>query len=408
MKRISRRAFLRAVPFGLGIAGALGCNAVWDDPDPDEVEIAGVPRFPDPAPLPGYPMAACGFADTAGRRGYVANDEGGIDAVDLATGDLVWQTREACQPIVLAHKGLFALGQPARHLGQVVVFSCQRKGEVLLRSDPFPVLEAEKISKPAQVDLTGCGRIEGHALHLSWSASSRTPADGRFTQLYSRGGSATIDLSSGHADLTTAQDRFLSVPAPLVVKVAADLRGAFTRPYLAPMGGMCLPKLGGVVADPKEGGLVGDGECWVAGDLAFALLGEPHHKHGSLRLGRWDRASGRSLGVIVLKREGCSTRCFNGRHLLYSTCLHLVFAAAEKRPVPVKVFSVEEGRWVANVELEKSALTPVSAGPRVFYMTEGPPTGPPGLRRIGRLLKAVDFDSGQVLWEREIRGRFVD
>src|SRR5260370_22529228 len=47
-----------------------------------------------PASLP------IGVADAAGKVGYVPNDKAGIDAIDLANGDTLWQTKESTQPLL--------------------------------------------------------------------------------------------------------------------------------------------------------------------------------------------------------------------------------------------------------------------------------------------------------------------
>jgi hypothetical protein len=46
-----------------------------------------------------------GVADLAGRIGYISSIKGGIDAVDLETGKLVWHSEEALVPLIV-YKGL--------------------------------------------------------------------------------------------------------------------------------------------------------------------------------------------------------------------------------------------------------------------------------------------------------------
>ena len=63
----------------------------------------------------------------------------------------------------------------------------------------------------------------------------------------------------------------------------------------------------------------------------------------------------------------------------------------------VEVFSVEEGRWVADVNLPESSKDVSAAGPRVFYVPEAAP----------HILKAVDMASQKVLWQHPIQSQAV-
>src|SRR5262249_37616394 len=42
-----------------------------------------------------------GVADAEGKTGYVSNPAGGIDAVNLKTGKLLWDTKAAAKPLAL-------------------------------------------------------------------------------------------------------------------------------------------------------------------------------------------------------------------------------------------------------------------------------------------------------------------
>ena len=58
---------------------------------------AAAPPAPGPLwlPLPG------GVADAAGTTGYVANPEGRVEALDLATGRVLWESSVPCHPLAL-------------------------------------------------------------------------------------------------------------------------------------------------------------------------------------------------------------------------------------------------------------------------------------------------------------------
>src|SRR5229473_1044909 len=63
------------------------------------------------APAPDRPDSVVfpdGVADAAGKTAYVANAAGGIDAIDLAKGELLWDTKEATKPLALLGDKLLA------------------------------------------------------------------------------------------------------------------------------------------------------------------------------------------------------------------------------------------------------------------------------------------------------------
>src|SRR5947208_13252831 len=69
------------------------------------------PAAPDlpVAPGPSGTLALpAGIADPAGRTGFLAGAGGGVDAVDLTTGDVLWQTTEAQRPLLVVGDRLYA------------------------------------------------------------------------------------------------------------------------------------------------------------------------------------------------------------------------------------------------------------------------------------------------------------
>src|SRR3954469_26065126 len=83
-----------------------------------------------------------GVAAPAGKVGYVQAPSGGVDALDLATGKVLWQVAENCKPLGLAGDRLVC---PTPEKGKanalrILVLDTKDRGTVLKRSDPvvFP------------------------------------------------------------------------------------------------------------------------------------------------------------------------------------------------------------------------------------------------------------------------------
>jgi hypothetical protein len=75
-----------------------------------------------------------GVIDGSGRRAFLANATGGIDALDLATGKVLWSTPEVSRPLAV-FAGLLLASVPDRD-DTLRVLVLNWAGKCLLRSDP--------------------------------------------------------------------------------------------------------------------------------------------------------------------------------------------------------------------------------------------------------------------------------
>src|SRR5262245_13109680 len=73
-----------------------------------------------------------GIANAAGRTAYLANANGGIDAVDLPTGALLWQTYEAQRPLLLVDDRLVAQAGVKRNRLRILVFDVRQPDRCVL------------------------------------------------------------------------------------------------------------------------------------------------------------------------------------------------------------------------------------------------------------------------------------
>src|SRR5262249_43794681 len=69
---------------------------------------APVPTPPSHPPANSPLLLPAGIADPAGRVGYFASASGGIEAIDLTSGKVLWQTHEAQRPVLLDGEHLLA------------------------------------------------------------------------------------------------------------------------------------------------------------------------------------------------------------------------------------------------------------------------------------------------------------
>jgi hypothetical protein len=116
-------------------------------------------------------MPGAGVADPAAKVGFFPNTTGGIDALDLANGKLLWTSKDAHRPLLASADRLFAqknLDKPNQI--RVVILDSTREGK--------RVLESETITLPDWVSVTVAygrsyrsnARLDMNVLFLSWEA----------------------------------------------------------------------------------------------------------------------------------------------------------------------------------------------------------------------------------------------
>lgn len=137
----------------------------------------------------------------------MANATGGIDALDLASGEARWSTEAASRPLValLDHLVCQAFVKGRKNALQIVVLDAARGG-VLLRS--------EAATLPDWVDATATGesfrcsvRLEGDTLRYRWEAHARyrggapPPPEVLDRATKDAAGVARISLSTGRVEV---------------------------------------------------------------------------------------------------------------------------------------------------------------------------------------------------------------
>ncbi|MFO0967815.1 MAG: hypothetical protein U0793_19815 [Gemmataceae bacterium] len=90
--------------------------------------------FPEPGAIPG------GIADLSGKTGFLVNPGGGIDAVDLETGKVLWHSDAASYPLVIHDDRLYAQEKTDVNPLRVVALNIAAKGKRVMISDPIELL----------------------------------------------------------------------------------------------------------------------------------------------------------------------------------------------------------------------------------------------------------------------------
>ena len=246
-----------------------------------------------------------GVADPHGQAGYVRNLQGGIDALDLARGNLLWQTAAASRPLLVWRSRLVAYRRVGGHPPAVVVvlLDLARQGEVVLTSDSvqFPNwVEIHDVDHPEfsfHVYITKSDLVLEWEGHQRYRGGAPPPPEVEAKWTHDERGVVHVNLETGTVTVADAGSP-ISPPAGAPV---ANVRHGLT------------------LATYRKGNSWHRDPWRVDGDFA-AIVEESRGDAPSFYLQRWDKA-GRVVQSIRLVEAGQAdfSVTADGRYVLVRT-----------------------------------------------------------------------------------------
>jgi hypothetical protein len=329
-------------------------------------------------------LLPAGIADPTGRTGFFAGAEGCVEAIDLATGKVLWRTHEAQLPLLVDGDHLLAQAGVKRNRLRILRLDLSRHGECDLESDPvvFPgwVVTGEAHGR----SFVARWHLAKHQLVLNWEAAAWYVGQGRPTPEQEAAarkhadGTVLIDLRTGQVETRPATKTTVSPPPALPDHLEQK--------------------------SVRWQGLIG--RHWKV------LALEEAEGHQRFVLHSWDWRSEK----VAPPRE-----LLHGKRLLARVTLdERVLCLREVAPSPDEngtlkptksqacwwLFSVETGEPIGRVPDEAGMQSLAVLGKKVFYLVPGVLRGSldqPSLQP--RVLKAVDLSSGKKIWEHPVAGK---
>jgi hypothetical protein len=318
-----------------------------------------------------------GIIDTGGAAVYLRHKADAIQAVDLRTGEVRWDSKAAFLPLAADGKRIAALG-----LGKsgpiVVVFDA--KGKVLVQSEPLP--SGAWFGEGPTTHSSVTADIEGESLVVCWS-SRKSPFSGVPKIAMERTlalGEARIDLATGKVKvvrdqviLPTEKD-----PTPEVAEPDLKLPAEVVKELEALHQKGCWPRS---LKDGKPRPL-------VVGDQLLLVLYETVPAGRKLVLRSWNRATGKP-GEPVTLVEGKELHVISGQG-------EFLFVQDIARPTaieqrPIWVVSLRSGKQIARLTYAQ-AMSPVCvSGDRLLRLTGSVSEG---------VLESVELETGKSAWSR--------
>lgn len=345
--------------------------------------IAAPPLPPSP---PSPQLLPQGIADAKGHIGYVAGASGGIEALDLATGKVLWQNQEAQRPLLLDGDHLLAQAGVKRNRLRILRLDLKRDGECDLESDPI-VFPAWVVTGEAPGhSFTANWRIEQHHLVLDWEARAwylgahhPTKEEAEAARKHAEG-QVFVDLRTGQIDIRPAvkKEEPLAPPLPEALQQKA-LRWQ----------GRVGPLWKVLALEESEGYQRFVLHSW---DQGRDTLGEPE----ALLVGR--RLMVRPTldeRILCLRETKISPEANN--------------SLMSKKPLPPwHLFSTATGKSLGSIPYEPGMHAIIVANKRVYYLVPGALQG--SLERGGvqtQTLRVRELPRGKKLWERPVAGSVV-
>ncbi len=431
-RRLLSLPLLAPLLLALGAAPEPGTDPKPEvDPKQVLLEVSALKHLRDQAePAAGSVPLPAGLTDAARLTGFFSNGEGGIDAVDLTTGELRWRNSEAERPLLLDGGRLYAQAGTRRNRLRVLALDLARKGEVVFESDPvvFPgwVVTGEAPGR----SFAARWRLADNRLELAWQAEAWSDGGGRspglaFPVRKHADGLVRIDLDGGQAEtLPAARPAAPKEEAPLPPPTVAKHLEKKALRWTGQAGPFFLA-LELAEIDPDEelrqfaaaakANAKGKGktdpltEAMLAAAKAEAKAkaGKPEY-----RLVLW--AWGTQSGLPALRQE-----LLRGRRPVVQTTLDGRFLCVrDALPSPDEMVASqvrEKGAWSVYTPLGKPlGHVPYAPGTeslavlghRAYCVVAGPVRGPldrPTQRP--RTLRTIDLKSGKLVWERPVAPR---
>ena len=324
------------------------------------------------------PLLPCGVADPGGRTGFLANAHGGVDAVDLATGDLLWDVDGAKWPALAEDDRLYAWAPVHGNGLRVAAFDRMQGGRRLLESEDVVFPDWVSVEEAPGRSFAVRWRLERGRLVLDWEARAwfsgphATPQAEADARRHAEG-QARIDLETGKVETAPAVSPAAPPPRP------KELEKAVVR--------------------------------WqgATGDSQAALVLEEADGRQKLSLWLWDADKVAPPKELLAGKRLLALPTIDERLL----CLRDASPSPDQGAAPDdrarygwSLFFADSGDRLAQAPYEPGTEGVAVVGQRAFFLVAGQLQGPIDRSFVRpRRLRAFDLRTGKSLWERPVEGK---
>jgi hypothetical protein len=146
-----------------------------------------------------------GIADPDRKIGFFPGKTGGIDALDLATGKLLWTSVGGTRPLLATADRVYAQTGDTNQVRVIAIDSAS--GKLTLESQPIKLADWVSVKAEYGRSFSSSAKVEGKALYLSWQARAFYAGGARPTPEIEKAarkeasGVARVDLETGKIEV---------------------------------------------------------------------------------------------------------------------------------------------------------------------------------------------------------------
>ena len=316
------------------------------------------------------------IVDTGEREAYLMNPHGGIEAIALTSGKVLWSTTAAAKPLFLLNRRLLAQGESGGHVMPIAMLDTKRDGQVTFKTSlPLPAGVTPSIDQGLGSSFFTRARIDDGIATIRWSFTETSvtgifqpgpPAERR------QDGGFRINLRTGRVEALTAKlvkEQTGPLDQSLPTRLRAVEKTLQTRPRRA-------------------------------GEFFFATQSQAV---GRIVLKRWRADNGEELADVALPKGTIATSP-SADGLMVAAIRPAGADAVGRQNYLWSIYSLDSGSRVGEIRM------PTSAAP--FFLWHSAlvyESGPFALRSGDKWLteplnlRAVDVTTGSQLWKRPLR-----
>jgi hypothetical protein len=319
-----------------------------------------------------------GVAAPDQQIGYVGGMAGGIEALHLLTGELVWQSDLNARPVMVFENLLAALSPVQGRPNALQLIEIDRKeGEFVRASDSLVFPDWVLAAVAPNLSFSYEVGADGHDLIFEWEAHARyeggAPPSARIQAQATQdaAGVARFNLRTGKVTEFPAHDE-------KSIELPKSLREENLFSYQR-----------------------GTSSFWQTEPWAFdgkfaVLIGEVLEDRQTLKLQTWDAKFRESAAPVSLV-TGQALVSYVTPEGLYL----FVHSELQNQKRDWWLFSVITGKLLTVLNYEEVTRETCVVNDRVYYLVEDAASAPrQGQENLRSTLKAVDVASGKLLWER--------
>jgi hypothetical protein len=327
-----------------------------------------------------------GFLDPTGKVVYVQSALGGIEAVSLESGKVLWNTEAFVQPLALLGNKLIvqAPEKGKANVIRILALNVKDKGKQLSSSDP--IMFPEWVNTGTVHGRTFQSTFAGEAnniMWLNWQARAFYAGGARPTPEIEK---AARKEASGHVDVDLQSGK---------VKMSEGQKGS--------AGEQKLP----IDLDKLKSDQYWTGSSWetkplIVDSKVVTLSLERRGMEEVLTLHTWDKSSGMADKPIELMRGKSLWKMLSTHRKQLFVHQALVAEKLPKGDYAWWVFDLTNGKQLAKMPFEVGVAGMLLHKKSVYYVTDQTKFGGPKGGQRNRVLKAIDVASGKMVWDRPI------